>query len=118
VDSGSKDEIDRKLETFVNQIANGRRRCAMPILIISYETFRLHAEPLHRKEIGLVICDEVLILWIDKVGLVKKSKIQVNTGSQAEKQREPHLQRIDGAEMPASSAHFGHTHPKRPAGIL
>uniref|UniRef100_A0A915HI60 DNA repair and recombination protein RAD54-like n=1 Tax=Romanomermis culicivorax TaxID=13658 RepID=A0A915HI60_ROMCU len=58
VDSGSKDDIDRNLETFINQMANGRRRCAMPILIISYETFRLHAEVLHRKEIGLVICDE------------------------------------------------------------
>ena len=35
------------------------RRIPQPILIISYETFRLHAAVLHRKEVGLVICDEV-----------------------------------------------------------
>uniref|UniRef100_A0A914RA65 SNF2 N-terminal domain-containing protein n=1 Tax=Parascaris equorum TaxID=6256 RepID=A0A914RA65_PAREQ len=33
-------------------------RCSTPVLIISYETFRLHAEVLLRKEVGLVICDE------------------------------------------------------------
>lgn len=32
---------------------------ATPILIISYETFRLH-EVLHRGRVGLIICDEVL----------------------------------------------------------
>lgn len=31
---------------------------AIPLLIISYETFRMHAALLHSKEIGLVICDE------------------------------------------------------------
>ena len=35
------------------------RRVSNPILIISYETFRLHATVLHRGEVGLVICDEV-----------------------------------------------------------
>ena len=30
-----------------------------PVLIISYETFRLHASVLHPSEVGLVICDEV-----------------------------------------------------------
>ena len=37
-------------------------RTATPILIISYETFRLHAEVLRSGEVGLVICDEVLLL--------------------------------------------------------
>lgn len=60
VDSGSKDEIDRTLESFMRQ--QGGRRCASPVLIISYETFRLHAHVLHKSEIGLVICDEVSVL--------------------------------------------------------
>ncbi|KAJ8681506.1 hypothetical protein QAD02_017298 [Eretmocerus hayati] len=33
-------------------------RCANPILIISYETFRLHARVLHQDEVGLVLCNE------------------------------------------------------------
>lgn len=35
-------------------------RVPAPILIISYETFRLHSEVLHKGTVGLVICDEVL----------------------------------------------------------
>lgn len=31
-----------------------------PILIISYETFRLHVGVLKKGNVGLVICDEVL----------------------------------------------------------
>ena len=34
------------------------RRAATPILIISYETFRLHAPVLHSSKVGMVICDE------------------------------------------------------------
>lgn len=34
-------------------------RVPSPILIISYETFRLHAEVLQKGSVGLVICDEV-----------------------------------------------------------
>lgn len=34
------------------------RRPVNPVLIISYETFRLHASVLHRGEVGLVLCDE------------------------------------------------------------
>ena len=37
-------------------------RAPIPILIISYETFRLHAEVLHRSPVGIVICDEVKFL--------------------------------------------------------
>ncbi|KHJ47934.1 protein, SNF2 family [Trichuris suis] len=55
VDSGSKKEIDEKLQSFMGQQG---RRCATPILIISYETFRLHSDILHRHPVGLVICDE------------------------------------------------------------
>lgn len=55
IDAGSKDEIDRNLSHFMQQKG---RRVSNPVLIISYETFRLHATVLHRGEVGLVICDE------------------------------------------------------------
>lgn len=55
IDGGSKDEIDKRLFNFINTIPG--RRCVQPVLIISYETFRLHAHALNG-EIGLVICDE------------------------------------------------------------
>ncbi len=55
IDSGSKDEIDKKLSSFMCQRG---RRAATPILIISYETFRLHASVLHAGGVGLAICDE------------------------------------------------------------
>ncbi|CAN9500784.1 unnamed protein product [Ophioblennius macclurei] len=55
IDGGSKDEIDRQLESFIFQQG---LRVPTPILIISYETFRLHAGVLHRGNVGLVICDE------------------------------------------------------------
>lgn len=35
------------------------KRVATPVIIISYETFRLYTDILHKSEIGLVICDEV-----------------------------------------------------------
>ncbi|XP_022531113.2 DNA repair and recombination protein RAD54-like [Astyanax mexicanus] len=55
IDGGSKEEIDRKLVNFISQHG---LRVPTPILIISYETFRLHAEVLHKGKVGLVICDE------------------------------------------------------------
>ncbi|KAK9404299.1 DNA repair and recombination protein RAD54-like [Crotalus adamanteus] len=55
IDGGSKQDIDNKLVGFVNQRG---RRIPSPILIISYETFRLHAEALKKGSVGLVICDE------------------------------------------------------------
>uniref|UniRef100_A0A3B4C5R1 DNA repair and recombination protein RAD54-like n=1 Tax=Pygocentrus nattereri TaxID=42514 RepID=A0A3B4C5R1_PYGNA len=55
IDGGSKEEIDKKLVNFMTQHG---LRVPTPILIISYETFRLHAEVLHKGKVGLVICDE------------------------------------------------------------
>ncbi|NP_001154953.1 RAD54-like isoform X1 [Nasonia vitripennis] len=55
IDGGSKSEIDAKLTGFMKTYG---RRCATPILIISYETFRLHAHVLHQDDVGLVLCDE------------------------------------------------------------
>ncbi|KAH8868648.1 DNA repair and recombination protein RAD54-like [Schistosoma japonicum] len=55
IDSGSKEDIDNKLAGFLSQAG---RRIPSPVLIISYETFRLHASVLHRGSVGLVLCDE------------------------------------------------------------
>ena len=56
IDSGSKDVIDRNLRGFIETYG---RRPVNPVLIISYETFRLHAKEIHKGEVGLVLCDEV-----------------------------------------------------------
>nr|CAD7456439.1 unnamed protein product [Timema tahoe] len=55
IDNGTKDQIDTNLRSFMQTYS---RRSANPILIISYETFRLHAHVLHQGEVGLVLCDE------------------------------------------------------------
>lgn len=55
IDGGKKADIDAKLAGFMKTYG---RRCVNPILIISYETFRLHAHALHQDEVGLVLCDE------------------------------------------------------------
>lgn len=55
IDSGSKSEIDRNLSYFMQ--AQGSR-ITNNILIISYETFRLHVSVLHKGSVGLIICDE------------------------------------------------------------
>lgn len=47
------------LSPLVNFISQHGLRVPSPILIISYETFRLHAAVLHKGRVGLVICDEV-----------------------------------------------------------
>lgn len=56
MDGGSKSEIELKLRQFM-QTYGGRP--INPVLIISYETFRLYTHILHTSEIGLVLCDEV-----------------------------------------------------------
>jgi len=56
----SKEEIDKQLTSFVMApvIYGAARRLPTPVLIISYETFRLHAHALVKGEIGCIICDE------------------------------------------------------------
>lgn len=51
----------------VNFISQRGPRAPTPILIISYETFRLHAEVLHKGQVGLIICDEVVGRRIPRV---------------------------------------------------
>ncbi|XP_065830835.1 DNA repair and recombination protein RAD54-like [Oscarella lobularis] len=55
MDGGKKDDVDRLLEQFIGQCG---RRITQPVLIISYETFRIHSSVLHKGSVGLVICDE------------------------------------------------------------
>ncbi|XP_062500360.1 DNA repair and recombination protein RAD54-like isoform X2 [Corticium candelabrum] len=55
IESGMKDEIDKQLERFV---LHEGRRLSCPVLILSYETFRLHAAVLHKGSADLIICDE------------------------------------------------------------
>ncbi|KAJ9582991.1 hypothetical protein L9F63_022676, partial [Diploptera punctata] len=49
IDSGSKDQIDKDLTGFMNTYC---RKPINPILIISYETFRLHAAVLHKVKLA------------------------------------------------------------------
>lgn len=42
----------------LTQFMQAKGRTAIPILIISYETFRMHCEILQSQQIGLVLCDE------------------------------------------------------------
>ncbi|XP_071450348.1 DNA repair and recombination protein RAD54-like [Hetaerina americana] len=54
----AKAEVERRLKEFVAPSYNGRR-IAQPILILSYETFRIYANILCQGAVeGLVICDE------------------------------------------------------------
>lgn len=55
MDGGTKTEIESKLKNFMNTFSV---RVATPILIISYETFRLYTKILHTSDVGLVLCDE------------------------------------------------------------
>jgi len=48
IDGGSKGEIDANLKRFMNTYG---KRPVNPVLIISYETFRLHAKVLHTSEV-------------------------------------------------------------------
>ncbi|XP_050305885.1 DNA repair and recombination protein RAD54-like [Anthonomus grandis grandis] len=42
----------------VTQFMQSQGRTSIPVLIISYETFRMQADILHSSEVGLVLCDE------------------------------------------------------------
>ncbi|KAF3835590.1 hypothetical protein F7725_028148 [Dissostichus mawsoni] len=80
----------------VNFVSQHGLRVATPILIISYETFRLHTAVLHKGKVGLVICDEGHRL--------KNSDNQTY-------QAECH-------ECPAEGADIRHPNPERPTGVL
>ncbi|GBP89730.1 DNA repair and recombination protein RAD54-like [Eumeta japonica] len=56
MDGGSKADITLKLQQFMNTYS--MKRVATPVLIISYETFRIYSKILNSSEVGLVLCDE------------------------------------------------------------
>lgn len=58
MDGGTKEEIDRNLGYFMTPSRGRGRRRVNPVLIISYETLRIHAYALKGGEIGLMLCDE------------------------------------------------------------
>lgn len=58
IDSGSKAEIDKNIEYFVTPARGRARRRQYPVLIISYETLRIHSYALKGEEVGLMLCDE------------------------------------------------------------
>lgn len=54
IDGNSKEVTTKNLEQFM---ANQGRGCS-PVLIISYESFRMYSAILNSSEVGLVLCDE------------------------------------------------------------
>jgi DNA repair and recombination RAD54-like protein len=59
VDGLSRTEMDAKLAEFATRPAiNGGKKSETPILVISYDTFRLHVDALATGSIGLLVCDE------------------------------------------------------------
>lgn len=60
MDGGAKEQAQNQLKQFM--ASKGPRMAVVPILIISYETFRINSEILNNSEVGLVLCDEVIPL--------------------------------------------------------
>ncbi|CAH1395920.1 unnamed protein product, partial [Nezara viridula] len=56
VEGGGAKVVEKQIRDFMST-PSGRRN-THPILVISYETFRIHAKVLHSSPIGLVLCDE------------------------------------------------------------
>ncbi|CEF66160.1 DNA repair and recombination protein RAD54-like [Strongyloides ratti] len=55
IDSGKREEIRMNLTRFMSERS---LYSSIPVVIISYETFRIHSDILSQSEIGMVICDE------------------------------------------------------------
>ncbi|XP_053672197.1 DNA repair and recombination protein RAD54-like [Anopheles nili] len=55
MDGGSKEHTTKELEQYM---CNQSQRHGTPVLIISYETFRIYASILNQSEVGAVLCDE------------------------------------------------------------
>lgn len=49
---------EKTTELLKNFMANCSARCGAPVLILSYETFRLYSTILNGSEVGLLLCDE------------------------------------------------------------
>lgn len=55
IENAPKAETIRKLEQFM---ASQSQRTGSPVLIISYESFRVHSTLLNSSEVGMLMCDE------------------------------------------------------------
>lgn len=55
IENGSKEETTRALQQFM---ASQSQRTGTPVLIISYESFRIYTSILNDSEVGLLLCDE------------------------------------------------------------
>lgn len=55
VENSSKEETTRGLTQFM---ASQSRRTGSPVLIISYESFRMYSKILNDSEVGMLLCDE------------------------------------------------------------
>ncbi|CAP31417.2 Protein CBR-RAD-54 [Caenorhabditis briggsae] len=89
VDSGKRELIIQCLNSFMS---DSKMRCAIPVLIISYETFRLYANILHSGEVGIVICDEVSSYFVFSIH-------NLFTGTSFEKQRKLNLPSFERTEI-------------------
>lgn len=58
IDNGTKDEIDKNIGYFMTPSRSKYRKRPYPVMIISYETLRLHDYALKGGEVGLLMCDE------------------------------------------------------------
>lgn len=58
IDNGTKAEIDKNIEYFMKPSVSRFRKRPYPVLIISYETLRMHDYALKGGEVGLLMCDE------------------------------------------------------------
>lgn len=70
--------VNNRVEIFVVSemfMSQQGKRITYPVLIISYETFRLHASVLHSGPVGLVICDEVQLMLVFTRNCVSESKL-------------------------------------------
>ncbi|BET00453.1 DNA repair and recombination protein RAD54-like [Nesidiocoris tenuis] len=56
VEGGGAKVVEDQIRRFMTAFPG--RRNTHPVLVISYETFRIHAKILHSGNIGLVLCDE------------------------------------------------------------
>ncbi|KAL1117194.1 hypothetical protein AAG570_004521 [Ranatra chinensis] len=55
IEGGGTKHVESQVRGFMNTFS---RRPVNPVLVISYETFRIHSAILHSGPIGLVLCDE------------------------------------------------------------
>lgn len=58
IDGGSSSDIDKNIEYFMTPSTCRLRQRPYPVLIISYETLRIHSAALKGGEVGLLLCDE------------------------------------------------------------